>query len=274
LTAENPLLRLPAAEDNAAMEAKRKRRWFQFSLRTLLIVTLVVAIPCAWVGRKIERKRRERAAVALIENLGGHVVYNYQTDGTREPFGPAWLRELLGKDFFSEVDRIRLMSVTDDVLQQLKQFGELRSLLLDGSGITDPGLEHLEGLTHLSDLNLSRTAITDAGLAHLAGLADLERLDISESHITGAGVDSLKGLPHLQMLELHQTQITDATLTSLVEFPELRHLYLSRNQITDANLASLKKMTRLRFLYLAETNVTAAGIADLEKSLPDCLIRH
>jgi hypothetical protein len=40
---------------NAAMEAepikaalpKRKRRWFQFSLRTLLIVTTVVAVQCA-----------------------------------------------------------------------------------------------------------------------------------------------------------------------------------------------------------------------------------
>jgi uncharacterized protein (TIGR03067 family) len=43
------LLRLPAVEDNAAMEAdppkaeppKRKRRWFQFSLRTLVIFTLI-----------------------------------------------------------------------------------------------------------------------------------------------------------------------------------------------------------------------------------------
>jgi hypothetical protein len=45
LHAQKALLRLPAVGDNAAMEAeppeaeppKRKRRWFQFSLRTLMI---------------------------------------------------------------------------------------------------------------------------------------------------------------------------------------------------------------------------------------------
>ena len=44
--AECRLLRPPAVRDNAAMEAapKRQRRWFQFSLRTLLIGVTVVAL--------------------------------------------------------------------------------------------------------------------------------------------------------------------------------------------------------------------------------------
>jgi hypothetical protein len=49
------LFRLPAVGDNAAMQAeppqaeppKRKRRWFQFSLRTLLIVIAIMAIQIA-----------------------------------------------------------------------------------------------------------------------------------------------------------------------------------------------------------------------------------
>jgi hypothetical protein len=55
---ENPLFRLPAVGDNAGMEAeppkadppKRKRRWFQFSLRTLMILVTLLAVPCAYVG--------------------------------------------------------------------------------------------------------------------------------------------------------------------------------------------------------------------------------
>ena len=73
------MLPLPAVGDNAAMEAeppkaeppKRKRRWFQFSLRTLMIFTLICAVGCAWVVRRMERKRKEREAVEAIEKLGG-----------------------------------------------------------------------------------------------------------------------------------------------------------------------------------------------------------
>ena len=51
----NPLLRAPAVGDNAAMQSeppqadppKRKRRWFQFSLRSLLIGVTVLAVICA-----------------------------------------------------------------------------------------------------------------------------------------------------------------------------------------------------------------------------------
>jgi hypothetical protein len=65
----------PVAADNAAMEAdlikaappKRKRRRFQFSLRTVIIFTATIAIGCAWLGKKIERKQREREAIELVE---------------------------------------------------------------------------------------------------------------------------------------------------------------------------------------------------------------
>ena len=39
---------------------KHKRRWFQFSLRTLLIFTLICAVGSVWVARRIEQKRKVR----------------------------------------------------------------------------------------------------------------------------------------------------------------------------------------------------------------------
>jgi hypothetical protein len=96
---------------------KRKRRWFQFSLRTLLIATLIVAIPCAWLGRKIAQKQREREAVEAIVKAGGIVCYDYQKPSfitgrtfkpTEEPYGPAFVRSLFGDNFFSEVYAVPL----------------------------------------------------------------------------------------------------------------------------------------------------------------------
>jgi hypothetical protein len=64
---QNRLLPLPAVGDNAAMEAeppkaepKRRRRWLQFSLRTLLIVVMLLAVACWYVTgqTKIVKERQ------------------------------------------------------------------------------------------------------------------------------------------------------------------------------------------------------------------------
>jgi hypothetical protein len=58
------------SEPPKAERPKRKRRWLQFSLRTLLIFTMICAIGCAWLAHKIERKRKEREAAEAIVKLG------------------------------------------------------------------------------------------------------------------------------------------------------------------------------------------------------------
>ena len=50
-------------EPTKAEPPKRKRRWFQFSLRTLLVFTAVVAVTCGWLGTKIVRKKIEQSTV-------------------------------------------------------------------------------------------------------------------------------------------------------------------------------------------------------------------
>lgn len=100
-----------AVVDPNAGRPKRKRRWLQFSLRSLMIFTLVVAIPCAWLGHRIEEKRRERQAVAAIVKLGGGLRYDYENAPGKvplEPPGPRVLRSLLGENYFCEVDAVSL----------------------------------------------------------------------------------------------------------------------------------------------------------------------
>ncbi len=74
---------------------KPKRRWFQFSLRALLVFVLPTSIGMSWFGVRLHRVRRQRGAVKAIQKAGGWV--NYEEP---EPWGPPWLRELLGDDFF------------------------------------------------------------------------------------------------------------------------------------------------------------------------------
>jgi hypothetical protein len=204
---------LPAPADNAAMELeptkadppKRKGRWFQFSLRTLLIFTLICAIACAWLARRIEQKRRERAAVDAILQLKGSVVlYDYELNDSGDIVGgempqPAWLRRFFGDDCFRSVALVHFSyeDVTRSHLDYITPLADLRYLYDHEAHAKDSDLEKLENLQELQLLDLGGTSITDAGLQHLKGLAQLQTLELSNTKVTDAGVKVLqKALPN------------------------------------------------------------------------------
>ncbi|MGA2035645.1 MAG: hypothetical protein ABSG68_25635 [Thermoguttaceae bacterium] len=149
-----------------------KRRWFQYSVRTLL---LLLFIPCICFGVKMERAGQQKAVIEEIENLGGLVWYDYQFNvddipnaEDAQPPGPPELRWLLGDDFFTTVTKLDLTQteINDAGLKRLEGLTGLQSLSL-GDRVTDAGLEHLKGLTQLHALNLQATKVTDAGIQGL-----------------------------------------------------------------------------------------------------------
>ena len=83
-------------------DAPRPRlRWFQYRLRTLFIVMLLASIGMSWVATRMQKAKRQRAAIEIIEKRGeGHVLYDYQFDSSgnvspnARPPWPAWLRKL------------------------------------------------------------------------------------------------------------------------------------------------------------------------------------
>ena len=48
---------------------KPKRRWLQFSLRTLLVLVLTCSLPCGWLAHKIKQARGQRESVRATEEL-------------------------------------------------------------------------------------------------------------------------------------------------------------------------------------------------------------
>jgi hypothetical protein len=176
-------------------------RWrFQFSVLSLLVVTLVIAIACRWLATEIEAARKQREGVEWIEKAGGEAIYDYEADPSSS--GAPWLGTLLGDDLFADVTDVRLgQSAASDVgLQHLKGLAQLRWLDLDGTGVGDAGLEHLKGLTQLRWLDLDGTGVGDAGLEHLRGLTQLQRLCLEGTKVTAAGVKKLQqALPNCKI---------------------------------------------------------------------------
>jgi len=53
------------------------RRRFQFGLKSLLVLTVVVAILCSWFTIKMQQANRQKEAVKAIQGLGGGVDYDF-----------------------------------------------------------------------------------------------------------------------------------------------------------------------------------------------------
>ena len=104
-----------------------------------------------------------------------------------------WLRELLGDDFFFDVDEVSYHEgFSDEQMTHIAQLTSLESLNLTKTSITDAGLEHVEGLTNLKWISLEGTAVTDAGLVHLKGLTGLDKLVLNNTRVTDRGVEDLR----------------------------------------------------------------------------------
>ena len=97
--------------------------------------------------------------------------------------------------------RLEGRDVTDEQLDHVKHFPELRQLSFYGSLITDAGLEKIRGLKKVEALNLGKTQVTDRGLKLLENWYSVKWLWYSESDkITPGGIAALeKARPGLTM---------------------------------------------------------------------------
>jgi len=200
-------------------------RWrFQFSVRSLVVLVIATAIACCWLTVKMRQAERQRQVAEAIRQAGGAVYYDYEFDkrgipSGGEPTAPAWLRRLVGEDFFSQFVHV----------------------YLSNTGYGDEGLEHLKAKTNLVVLGLSNTQITDAGLENLKRLTNLKWLDLLGTQVTDNGLERLKGQTNLESLYLLGTQITDNGLEHLKGLTNLRYLDLSNTQVTKKGVEELDK---------------------------------
>jgi hypothetical protein len=236
---------------------------------------LLVSLVMSWVAVRMKKARQQREAVEEIQKRGGRVRYDYQPSmaAIAEPPGRAWLRNLLGKDFFASVVEVALFppGPSDASFEHLKSLAQLRGLSLIGPCFTDASLKHLKGLTNLRSLELDETSVTDAGLEHLKALTRLESLSIDRARVNGAGFAHLRGLRELRELALG-CDVTDASLERIKGLTQVQKLHLSWVCVTDAGLRHLRGMTQLRKLSFLQTNVTDGDVKRLRKALPRCVI--
>jgi hypothetical protein len=181
---------------------KSKLRWYQFSLRSLLIFITLFACACSWFVVKMGQANRQREAAAAIRKLHGTVYYDYQLYGPDGcdlgdcmdiPKSPNLYSKQLGIDFFHSVDCILCQGqkINDSIIEPLRSLPNLKRLDLSDTSVSDSGLNNLEELLYLKYLILDGTPITDDGLRSLKSMKNLNLLDLSRTNISDDGMEHL-----------------------------------------------------------------------------------
>ncbi len=187
-------------------------RWrFQFSIRSLLVLTVAVAVPCSWLAVEIRKAKAQQVARMTLDRFPGHVDCN-ETPQHKGLTAPEWLRRALGDDFFVDVQSACLgcdEPFTDADLACVVSLRRFTWLTLYDAKITTNGLRQIASLPELDHLFLSRCQIGDDGLEQIAGLVRIEELGLDGNQITDAGLRRLEGLRSLKRLELRDTGVTD-----------------------------------------------------------------
>src|SRR5688572_2765846 len=144
----------------------KPRRWFQFRLRTLLLLVTLIAALLGWrmyVWRAEQEVQRQAMAELKAQGAMTSVTFGSHAEAI----------VLQGR----KADNVVLLDnprLTDDDLQGLENARLTRGLTIVGSRITDKGLVHLKNLRQLELLDLKKNPqITDAGLVHLEELQNL-----------------------------------------------------------------------------------------------------
>ena len=249
------------------------RRWYQYSLRSQLLFVTLCAIACSWLTVKIDRGKKQKAAVDALKAKGFTIAYDYEVDrdGKLVPNAalnvPQWLRSWLGDDCFATVGRVAPPPRSFSVVGLFPIYPD----------VTDEDLGRVAELPHLKFLWLSGERIGDSALKRMRDLPELERLYLENTEITDAGLAMLKAFPNLRKLDVSYTNVTDGGMADLLCLTRLEEINLAQTFVTDRGLVmlqNLKTLKRLSFVGPGGTQVTPDGVAKFKQALPDCKVEN
>lgn len=223
------------------------RRRFQFSMRSLFVLTIAVAVPFSWLAVEMKGAKNQRKTVESLRKLGCKVCYDYEwnsSTGNRIagalPPGAAWLRETLRDDFFCDANFVEIrgsdFNVELDELLKLKRLKWLSVL-----GATDETLEPiLQKMSDLQYLNLWGT-FSHTQLERLNELKQLQHLSLKLSQVSEADLERLHRINYLDTLDLREMQNKVDSLKYFKRMKRLRVLDLPSGQYTDAEIEKFRE---------------------------------
>jgi len=273
---------------------KPKRRWYQFTLRTVgvwMVLLCLLLGSFSWWRDRTKRQRRILAALkefgATVDNEKFHLfepASGRLADLDNKFLLSARVRYVLGDDFTSEIVSVGYsesksspLKKSSQVVGQVKWLSRLRTFHLEGEVSPRdlrefPFIGTLENLGILLPQEIERGQLTDDDLAVFKKAKKLEVLFLSRQRIEGGGLVHLQKCP-LRMLFLSGTGLEDQGLAHLSMNDKLKFLSLANTRITDRGIAEAQLPQSLECIVLTNTRIGDRALERLQQ-LPNLAELH
>lgn len=283
--------------------AIRSRRWFQISVRTLLIGVFFL---CVWLATICQRARKQEELIRRI-TYGTRNSITYAHEAVKPPLappGPIWLRHMIGDHFFFQPHQVVLQTHDADMLDALAQLNGVEFVMVDGlddnelkilakiktlrristssPDVTSEGFRSLRALTALESIVIADGRIDDNDVLYLAPLNNLKLLSVDGSFVTVEGIQWAKlrwpgiaiyspypSVPH-ELTAIQQLRHVNARF-SASDTGEVVSVALLGPDVLDTTLEQFQQFQKLRHVRLVATSVTPAGVASFRKQMPDVM---
>jgi hypothetical protein len=196
-------MEIHSMSDGASQPVSLSRRWTQFRLRSLLLLTVGLCVVLALLAPRVQSYRHEWRIERELNRLPHAAIVHMASDA------PGWLRPLGAERYMQRIRGVQLDDGNDDSLALVVGLPALEWLEVHSAKVTDDGIKHLEGCKPLFKLDLDCPNISDRGLESLAKLSELGILNLKAPRITDAGLKSLSNLKELRDLKIIAPNVGD-----------------------------------------------------------------
>ena len=187
---------------------RSRRRWLRFGVRSVLILTTIMAILMAYVLSPLLDHSNQQGLVKTASAMGIEIETH----------------QSVPRDFSLARSFIGLFK--PEILS-----APIYEFDASNTALKDQDVEKLQGIRHVVSLDLSNTAITDKALDSITKFRRLQILKLNNTAVSDAGLKKLASISGLVDLETTGTQVSNQALLELdntlqpwtkVSFCELR----------------------------------------------------
>jgi hypothetical protein len=228
---------------------KSNPRWYQVSLRTILIL---VTCLCLALGVYVQRVSRQQETVKAVRAANGGVHY----DSTGWPLlgktHSRYLADVLGNDFVYFAESVTVCDRR--LLGRIAELPGVRSLTVEDSNLCDEDLALIANMHSLESVSLFGD---DRNIIHFShdwpsiGPAEVTIL-YDSNRLTDKSFVTLTRLANLRSISISGQRYSEAGVHRLLEKPKLEELHLcaADNSATKSWLTSYATASRLKIVTL------------------------